>query len=51
MPTFRFALIPLSVLVAAGITVWGLPLAGPQGLVIALPLALIAAAALQLIRR
>ena len=51
MPPNHFALILLSVLAAAAATVWGLSLAGPQVLAIALPLALIAAAALQLLHR
>lgn len=51
MPVSRFAMIQIAVLAAAGVTVWGLSLLGPQVLVIALPLALIAAVAVQRVRR
>ena len=51
MPVSRFAMILIAVLAAAGVTVWGLSLLGPQALAIALPLALVAAAAVQRVRR
>ena len=51
VPVSRFAMILIAVLAAAGVTVWGLSLLGPQALAIALPLALIAAAAVQRVRR
>ena len=51
MPKTRFALILLSVLVAAGASVWLLSLGGPGLMVAALPAFLIAAAALHLLRR
>ena len=40
MPVSRFAMILIAVLAAAGVTVLGLSLLGPQALAIALPLAL-----------
>ena len=51
MPVSRFAMILIAVLAAAGVTVLGLSLLGPQALAIALPLALIAAVAVQRMRR
>ncbi|WP_370401586.1 hypothetical protein [Sulfitobacter sp. JB4-11] len=47
MPKARFALILLSVLIAAGATVWLLSLGGPGLMVAALPAFLIAAFAIR----
>ena len=51
MPKTRFAMILLSVLVAAGATVWLLQLGGPGLMVAALPAFLIAAVALRYLGR
>lgn len=51
MPKTRFALILLSVLVAAGASVWLLSLGGPGLMVAALPAFLIAAVAIRYLSR
>lgn len=51
MPKTTFALILLSVLIAAGVTVWLLSFGGPGLMVAALPAFLIAALAVKLLRR
>lgn len=51
MPKTRFALILLSVLFAAGVSVWLLSLGGPGLMVAALPAFLIAAVAIKYLGR
>ena len=51
MPKTRFALILLSVLVAAGASVWLLSRGGPGLMVAALPAFMIAAVAIRYLRR
>ena len=51
MPHARFALILLSVLIAAGVTVWLLSAGSPGLLLAALPAAMIAVVALKTLRR
>ena len=51
MPLAPFALLLTSVIIAAGLTVWLLTSAGPMALMLALPLFLIATAALMYLRK
>ncbi|WP_299875280.1 hypothetical protein [uncultured Sulfitobacter sp.] len=51
MPNARFAIILLSVLIAAGASVWLMSLGGPGLMVAALPAFLIAAVAIRYLNR
>ena len=51
MPNHIFALLILGVIVAGGLTVWLLTVAGPTALMVALPLFMIATVALKLLRK
>lgn len=51
MPLRTFILMLLAVIIAAGITVWGLSNGGASVMVIALPAFLIAALALRVLRK
>ncbi len=51
MPRMTFALILLSVLIAAGATVWLLSIGGPALIIAALPAFMIAAVALKMLRQ
>ena len=51
MPPHIFALLIAGVILAAGLTIWMLTSAGPTTLMIALPLFMIAAVTLRLLRK